>query len=189
MLANQSYPSSVIENRMTALNKQPSAAGSSSRPLKLCGDFCVDTFLESYRWLADRHPILNMKYELDMETGAYVKVLDSPAVISVQDHSAMDEVFVNQKLIELSRADFDVHQDHLFMLHLIKCDENAFILYVKSHHVFSDGLTCLKILLNTLEAYHSHKTTGSFSSKASECSPPHYIRFIEEFTLTQKHLN
>lgn len=189
MFANQSDPLSSVKKRMLALNKQPSTAGSSSRPLKLCGDFCVDTFLASYRWLADKHPILNMKYELDIATGAYVKVLDSPAVISVQDYSATDEVFVNQKLIDISRAEFDVQKDHLFMVHIIKCDEKAFILYLKSHHVFSDGLTCLKILQNTLEAYHSLKTTGSFSINASDCLPPHYIQFAEDFTLSPKDLN
>ena len=182
VLANQTYPLSVVEKRMLALNKQGRTAGFSSRPIKLHGDFCLETFVESYVWLTDKHPVLKARYELDIESGAYVKVLDGSAVITFQDYSAMGEMFVTQKIIELSRADFDIQNDSLFIVHLMKCSEDTYILYVKSHHVYSDGLTCLKILQNTLEAYHALKTTGSCSNTQSDCSPPQYVRFEEEFS-------
>ena len=182
VLANQTYPLSVVEKRMLALNKRRRTAGFSSRPLKLHGDFCVETFVESYTWLTDKHPVLKTRYELDINSGAYIKVLDGSAVIANQDYSAMGETFVTQKIIELSRADFDIKNDSLFIVHLMKCSEDTFILYIKSHHVHSDGLTCLKILHNTLEAYHALKTTGSCSNTQSDCTPPQYVRFEEEFS-------
>uniref|UniRef100_UPI00046E757F condensation domain-containing protein n=1 Tax=Paenibacillus forsythiae TaxID=365616 RepID=UPI00046E757F len=124
----------------------------------LRGRFDVGTFAESIERLMHRHAVLRTNFYSTMtETPLQVVYRNKPAAVDYQDLRAMKEAqreaYVRNVADEEQRRGFDLAQDALMRISILRTGEETYRFLWSFHHIILDGW-CLSLLYQ--EAFQTY---------------------------------
>uniref|UniRef100_UPI0011AF55C5 non-ribosomal peptide synthetase n=1 Tax=Aquimarina sp. I32.4 TaxID=2053903 RepID=UPI0011AF55C5 len=156
-------PLSFAQERIWFINKlHDNGAYNIPAVLKLKGELDINFLEASFQEIINRHEILRTVYKEDNGL-PYQELLERNnwQLEIIDDCICLDEKDLDKFLYKEDNKGFDLSNDHMIRIKLLKRTETEFILIVKIHHIASDGWS-MPILVNELiELYKSKKERKS----------------------------
>ncbi|KAB8028092.1 non-ribosomal peptide synthetase [Fluviispira multicolorata] len=119
--------------------------------LRLKGDLNVEALTNSFNVIIERHEALRTNF-IEKEGIAY-QVISSKRKIYLQIET-IDELNLKQVSIEETHKPFNLENDILLRLRLLKISENDHVLLMTIHHIISDGWST-GVIINELSKIYS----------------------------------
>ena len=165
---SQTLPLSFAQQRLWFMEQlQPgSPAYNIPTGVKISGDLDIDCLEKSLNEIIRRHEVLRTNFET--EAGQPIQVIKSERKISLTIHNLqqLDSDTQEAKIQELSRQEtlqpFDLEQDLLLRVTLIRLASQEHLILLTMHHIISDGWS-MDILIRELITLYQVFATGDSS--------------------------
>ncbi|MGC4068677.1 MAG: amino acid adenylation domain-containing protein [Polyangiaceae bacterium] len=126
--------------------------------IEMLADIDVEVMFEAMRHFILRHPALRASFVL--RDNQPVQSI-SPTVredFEFIDVQGLSQDSVNSLIVEMARKNFNLENDPLLRLRLLKCGAESYILAVTVHHIVSDAISNYLTLGDVFQAYRSIKS-------------------------------
>ncbi|MGB5978252.1 MAG: amino acid adenylation domain-containing protein, partial [Cyclobacteriaceae bacterium] len=165
------YPLSFAQRRLWILNQFPESRKAYLMPVVIpLYDLKPEVFREAVHLLAKRHESLRTNF-VSIKGQPYQKIHDAEAfrpafeIIDLRDLPSADAQ-IDQLITLESQKTFDLSEDPLFRIKLIRKDEKEFLMVLNMHHIITDGWS-VNVLIKDLRHYYEN----SVSDKAADLKP------------------
>ncbi len=162
---NGRLPLSSSQEALWVIDQMSSMGSEYNVPvvLRLEGELDVEALRDAIQTIVRRHEILRTRYCKD-EAGVYQVIEENvEAVVPLLDFTALTgeakTKAVHQAIQALSNQGFDLGQDLMLRVNLIKLDDTTHLLAICIHHIASDGGS-LWVLTYELSCLYTNRVSG-----------------------------
>ncbi len=126
-----------------------------SNVLELKGRLNVPALLNAIHFVAQRHESFRTRFCIDQGEPYQCVVAEPRVEISELDGAGKDPSEIEEHIKKLIHAPFDLKEDPLFRVTLIKYDETCHRLVLVLHHIISDGWSMKLMFQELAQSYQS----------------------------------
>ena len=162
---DQNIPLSFAQQRLWMLQQFDGIGGTYNMPASLVleGKLDYEALNKSFNVIIDRHEILRTRfYNVD---GFPIQRIDSSFDFKVESENVTEDQITSIYKEEAAKP-FDLQQDELLRVRLLRISENKHVVLVIMHHIISDGWS-IGVFVNEL----SHCYSAFIDGKTTDLAP------------------
>ncbi|TQV85971.1 non-ribosomal peptide synthetase/type I polyketide synthase [Aliikangiella coralliicola] len=185
------FPMLEAQQQLWAIDNIDEQAGLAyhvSLTMELTGNLQKPALKLAYRSLIDRHPAFRVCFSDNGESQYYQATPDDLEITEldfsnepIENRSQCIESLIDSE----NNRPFDLTQDLLVRLLLIRLDSNQYLLHLRTHHIVSDGLS-LNILLQELTELYSANCQQTKASLPPAMAIDEYVNLHKNYDVSAK---
>ncbi|CAL2108048.1 conserved hypothetical protein [Tenacibaculum sp. 190524A02b] len=169
-------------------NEETSVAYNEFNAMKITGEIDVELLNKAVKRLTNRHEILRTSFiTVKGDPKQLIHPINKVQVqVKLDDFSQKEAIEIEKTLLKESKYRFNLAEDVLIRVNLLKTDNNEYIIMINMHHIISDGWSQVVLFNELIMTYYELANDLDIAFQELPIQYKDYAHWHNDILLTDK---